>query len=174
MPKYFKESVDLPDFIKESVSQIPILCTFQAHVAFLARNPVLSPPALRALDLQVCPHTTLLPHKKPVPTCVNTDLTCMLCGAPNLHALTCMSCGARTCTPCTRAPRLQAALMRSARHRPWRRAQRTAAPAQEHSRQRPEPRGRCARPHQDGFRHRSEALQSHRPSRHNRRSYTQG
>ena len=23
-----------------------------------------SPPALRALDLQVCPHTTLLPHKK--------------------------------------------------------------------------------------------------------------
>lgn len=30
----------------------------------LARNPVHSPPALRALDLQVCPHTTLLPHKK--------------------------------------------------------------------------------------------------------------
>ena len=33
-------------------------------MAHLARNPVHSPPALRALDLQVCPHTTLLPHKK--------------------------------------------------------------------------------------------------------------
>ena len=61
----------------------------------LARNPVHSPPALRALNLQVCPHTTLLPHKKPVPICVNTGLTCMLCGAPNLHALTCMLFGAR-------------------------------------------------------------------------------
>ena len=77
-------------------------------MAHLARNPVYSPPALRALDLQVCPHTTLLPHKKPVLTCVNTGLTCMLygarslhaltcmlCGAPSLHALTCMLCGAR-------------------------------------------------------------------------------
>ena len=61
----------------------------------LARNPVHSPPALRALDLQVCPHTTLSPHKKPVLTCVNTGLTCMLYGAPSLHALTCMLCGAR-------------------------------------------------------------------------------
>ena len=51
--------------------------------------------ALRVLDLQVYPHTALLPHKKPVPTCVNTGLTCMLCGAPSLHALTCMLCGAR-------------------------------------------------------------------------------
>lgn len=33
--------------------------------------------ALRALDLQVCPHTTLSPYKKPVSTCVNTGLTCM-------------------------------------------------------------------------------------------------
>ena len=33
-------------------------------MAHLARNPVHSPPALRALDLQVCTHTTLLPHKK--------------------------------------------------------------------------------------------------------------
>ena len=33
-------------------------------MAHLARNPVHSPPALRALDLQVCPHTTLLPHTK--------------------------------------------------------------------------------------------------------------
>ena len=32
---------------------------------------------LRALDLQVCPHTTLSPHKKPALTCVNTGLTCM-------------------------------------------------------------------------------------------------
>ena len=37
--------------------------------------------ALRASDLQVCPHTTLLPYKKPALTCVNTGLTCMLCGA---------------------------------------------------------------------------------------------
>ena len=66
------------------------------------------------------------------------------------------------------------ALMRSARRRPWRREQRTAAPARERSRQRPEPRGRCARPHQDGFHRRSKALQSHRPSRHNRRSCAQG
>lgn len=123
-----------------------------------------------------CYHT-----KKPVPTCVNTGLTCMLCGAPSLHALTCMLCGARTCAPCTRvlatrtrAPRPLPALTRSARRRLWRRVQRTAAQARERSRQRPEPRGRCARPHQDGFRRRSEALQSHRPSRHNRRSCAQG
>ena len=45
-----------------------------------ARNPALA-AALRALDLQVCPHTTLSPYKKPVSTCVNTGLTCMLCGA---------------------------------------------------------------------------------------------
>ncbi|MBF0922274.1 MAG: hypothetical protein HXK49_04625 [Atopobium sp.] len=31
MPENIKESVDLPDFIKESVSQIQILCTFQAE-----------------------------------------------------------------------------------------------------------------------------------------------
>jgi len=30
LPKNVKESVDLPDFIKESVSQTQILCTFQA------------------------------------------------------------------------------------------------------------------------------------------------
>ena len=169
-------------------------------MAHLARNPVHSPPALRALDLQFYPHTTLLPHKKPVPTCVNTGLTCMLCGAPNLHALTCMLCGARNparrgsdllarpspaCyvelgTPRARgshpqlAATLRSALTQSARRRPWRRARRTAVPARERFRQRPEPRGRCARPHQDGFRHRSEALQSHRPSRHNRRSCAQG
>ena len=64
-------------------------------MAHLARNPVHSPPALRALDLQVYPHTTLLPHKKPVPTCVNTGLTCLSCGAPSLNTLTCMLCGAR-------------------------------------------------------------------------------
>ena len=71
----------------------------------LARNPVHSPPALRALDLQFYPHTTLLPHKKPVLTCVNTGLTCMLYGARSLHALTCMLCGtpslhALTCMLC--------------------------------------------------------------------------
>jgi len=32
LPKIAKESVDLPDFAKESVAQIQILCTFQAHV----------------------------------------------------------------------------------------------------------------------------------------------
>ena len=37
--------------------------------------------ALRASDLQDCPHTTLSPHKKPASTYVNTGLTCMLCGA---------------------------------------------------------------------------------------------
>ena len=36
-----------------------------------------------AFDLQFYPHTTLSPHTKPVPTCVNTGLTCMLCGARN-------------------------------------------------------------------------------------------
>ena len=81
-------------------------------MAHLARNPVHSPPALRALDLQVCPHTTLLPHKKPVLTCVNTGLTCMLYGARSLHALTCMLCGAPslhalTCMLCG-APNLHA------------------------------------------------------------------
>ena len=34
-------------------------------------------------DLQFYPHTTLSPHTKPVPSCVNTGLTCMLCGARN-------------------------------------------------------------------------------------------
>ncbi|EWC93400.1 hypothetical protein HMPREF1492_1213 [Atopobium sp. BS2] len=33
MPKNAKESVDLPDFAKESVAQIQILCTFQARAA---------------------------------------------------------------------------------------------------------------------------------------------
>ena len=134
-----------------------------------------------------CYHT-----KKPVPTCVSTGLTCMLYGARSLHALTCMFCGASSPHPrlalAARArarfsrlhacrassPRPQAALTRSARRRPWRHAQRTAAPARERSHQRPEPHGRCARPRQDGFRLRSEALQSHRPSRHNHRSCAQG
>ncbi|MBF0929349.1 MAG: hypothetical protein HXK52_01145 [Atopobium sp.] len=42
MPKNVKETVDLPDFVKESVAQIQILCTFQAHIVSqerLARNP---------------------------------------------------------------------------------------------------------------------------------------
>jgi len=33
LPKITKESVDLPDFAKESVAQIQILCTFQARAA---------------------------------------------------------------------------------------------------------------------------------------------
>ncbi|MBS6385955.1 MAG: hypothetical protein KH394_02545 [Atopobium sp.] len=33
MPKNVKETVDLPDFVKESVAQIQILCTFQARAA---------------------------------------------------------------------------------------------------------------------------------------------
>ena len=139
----------------------------------LLRHTWLETPCTRSgasrTDLRVCPHTTLLPHKKPVPTCVNTGLTCMLCGARSSRAL---DLHVMWSSESRGAARL--ALTRSARRRPWRRVRRTAAPAQEHSRQRPEPRGRCARPHQDGFRHRSEALQSHRPSRHNRRSYTQG
>ena len=157
--------MDLPDFVKESVFKIQILCTFQARNGRrtrLARNPAHSPPALRALDLQVCPHTTLLPRKKPVPTCVNTGLTCMLCGARSsraLHLHVMWSSEPRALVARTRAPRPQAALTRSARRRPWRHVQRTAVPAREHSRQRPEPHGRCARPRQDGFRRRSEALQ---------------
>ena len=101
-----------------------------------------------------CYHT-----KKPVPTCVNTGLTCMLCGARTCAPCTRMLCGARTCAPRTRAPRPLPAFTRSARRRPWRRAQRTVVPAQERSRQRPEPHGRCDRPRQDGFHRRSEALQ---------------
>jgi len=31
LPKSIKDSVDLPDFIKESVSKIQNLCTFQAR-----------------------------------------------------------------------------------------------------------------------------------------------
>ena len=31
LPKNVKETVDLPDFVKESVPQIQILCTFQAR-----------------------------------------------------------------------------------------------------------------------------------------------
>ena len=155
---------------------------------FCARNRIRSwqkprvlAAALRASDLQVCLHTTMSPYKKPVSTCVNTGLTCMLCGASSLLTRA-LASAPRDCTlalPATSAhPRLAAtlrpALTRSARRRPWRRVKRTAAPAQERSRQRPELRGRCARPHQDGFRRRSEALQSHRPSRHNRRSCAQG
>ena len=32
LPKSIKESVDLPDFVKESVFKIQILCTFQARM----------------------------------------------------------------------------------------------------------------------------------------------
>ena len=45
LPKCIKDSVDLPDFVKESVPQIQILCTFQADFSirnshlYLARNP---------------------------------------------------------------------------------------------------------------------------------------
>ena len=161
--------MDLPDFVKESVFKIQILCTFQARM--LLRHTWRETPCTprrrfarltcKFARTRRCYHT-----KKPVPTCVNTGLTCMLCGTPSLHALTCMLCGARNPVrsrlapaPCAHAACPLPALMRSARRRPWRHVQRTAAPAQGHSRQRPEPRGRCARPRQDGFRRRSEALQ---------------
>ena len=49
-------------------------------------KPRALPAGASRTDLQVCPHTTLLPHKKPVLTCVNTGLTCMLCGARNPYA----------------------------------------------------------------------------------------
>ena len=129
---------------------------FGSGIGASGEKPRALAAALCASNLQVCPHTTLLPYKKPVPTCVNTGLTCMLCGASS----------PRSC------PR--PALTRIDRRRPWRRVQRTAAPARERSRQRLEPHGRCARPHQDGFHRRSKALQSHRPSRHNRRSCARG
>lgn len=89
--------------------------------------------------------------QKPMLTWMNTGLTCMLCGT-QVHVLA-------LALAAPKATALAPALTRNAQHRPWRRVQRTMALAQEHSHQRSEPHGRCARPHQDGFRHRSEALQ---------------
>ena len=40
LPKTIKESVDLPDFIKESVAQIQILCTFQADFSHVSKSGV--------------------------------------------------------------------------------------------------------------------------------------
>lgn len=135
----------------------------------LSRNPVHSPPALRESDLQVCPHTTLLPHTK---TGVHLrehqfDLHVMWRSELVRPAPALASRGARSgqrvylqLVP-ARNPRpwLQPALMQNARRRPWKHVQRTVAPAREHSHQRLEPHGRCARPHQDGFHRRSGALQ---------------
>ena len=73
LPKSIKETVDLPDFVKESVPQIQILCTFQARVtrtwretlapgekpAHLARNPV--HPHVRA---PARPHTSAPAHQR--------------------------------------------------------------------------------------------------------------
>ena len=71
-------------------------CAFQARISqsFCTRTRSRAPgekpralaAALRASNLQVCPHTTLLPYKKPVSTCVNTGLTCMLSGASSPHS----------------------------------------------------------------------------------------
>ena len=39
LPKSIKESVDLPDFVKESVSQTQVLCTFQADFETYLKLP---------------------------------------------------------------------------------------------------------------------------------------
>ena len=74
-----------------------------SHGALSGKSPSGEKPrtlaaALRAPYLQVCPHTTLLPYKKPVSTCVNTGLTCMLCGTSS----PCTRSGASR--PCLRLP----------------------------------------------------------------------
>lgn len=146
----------------------------------LARNPVHFPPALRASDLQVCPYTTLSPHIKTgahlrehrfnlhVMWRSEPERSQRRCDPQLVPACT-RACIARHLLRTARLPAARArlhprshpqpALMRSARRRPWKHAQRTVAPAQEHSHQRLKPYGKCARPHQDGFHHRSEALQ---------------
>ena len=72
---------------------------------FCARNRIRSwqkprvlAAALRASDLQVCLHTTLSPYKKPVSTCVNTGLTCMLCGASSAPRTRALVSAPRDCT----------------------------------------------------------------------------
>ena len=82
--------MDLPDFVKESVFKIQILCTFQARMLlWRAWRETPRTPRRRFARLTCkfartrrCYHT-----KKPVSTCVNTGLTCMLCGARSSHAL---------------------------------------------------------------------------------------
>ena len=115
--------------------------------------------ALRALDLQVCPHTTLLPHKKTGAHLREHRSDLHVIWSSDLRALHPRPRSHPRLHACRASPHPLPALTRSARRRPWRHVQRTAAPARERSRQRPEPHGRCARPRQDGFRRRSEALQ---------------
>ena len=55
--------------------------------------------ALRASDLQVSPHTTLSPYKKPALTCVNTGLTCMLCEASSAQPVLASCAYAKRSTP---------------------------------------------------------------------------
>jgi len=64
LPKNAKETVDLPDFIKESVPQIQILCTFQARVAHLPRNPRRSHGAPAEKPLQLVDPAHVRTHKK--------------------------------------------------------------------------------------------------------------
>ncbi len=76
-------------------------------------------------DLQVCPHTTLLPHKNRCLLREHRSNLHQSCGAPSLHTLsmlwldsqrtflTCMLCGA----PEPRAPRLRTCALRMPRCR---------------------------------------------------------
>lgn len=54
----------------------------------MCRKPRALAAALRVSSLQVCPYTMLSPYKKPALTCVNTGLTCMICGASSPRART--------------------------------------------------------------------------------------
>ena len=90
--------MDLPDFVKESVFKIQILCTFQARMLLWRtwrETPCTPRRRFARLTCKSARTRRCYRTQKPVPTCVNTGLTCMLCGARSLHAFTCMLCGAR-------------------------------------------------------------------------------
>lgn len=161
MSSYFANAYAFkPAQIARLVAHTVYYCTLCAITA-TARNSC--SPNLRFAHLTcrfVCTRHYLR-TQKPVLTWMNTGLNCMLCGTwvPALALALTASDATALALAAPEATALVPALTRNAQHRPWRRGQRTVAPAQEHSRQRPEPRGRCAHPHQDGFRHQSEALQ---------------
>ena len=90
----------LPVFLTMSELFYSDMVHFSGSHGASGEKPRALAAALRASNLQVCPHTTLLPYKKPVSTCVNTGLTCMLCGASSPQSLA----PAATRLPCQPAP----------------------------------------------------------------------
>ena len=62
LPKTIKESVDLPDFYKESVSQTQILCIFQARFK-RASSGLKAQSALPSRSLIFSPSLNDLPEK---------------------------------------------------------------------------------------------------------------